>query len=110
MAQFFRAGTTYTLRRKGSRPLEMDLIVSWTDPGRKPGKRVRSYLFSLGKRQAAKYGMKTKPKLHADRCYPVERQDQKWRCLRLEREKIGWYGTRILWFKLVNQKRCPNSN
>jgi len=96
MPQILKVGTSYLLHRETSRSLKVILIVSW--PVKRNGKTRRRYLFSLGKRAAAKHGKKSRPKLQTGRTYILERSLSPALRLRLDREKPGWNGERILWF------------
>ena len=100
----FYSGKKYVLSRETSRELEISAVVDWTESGIKK-KRVRHCLFSIGRRQGAKYGKQTVPKLYLNRAYPVKRSDGAIITMKLYRQEIGESGKRFLWMKKVSKKQ-----
>ena len=97
-------GKDYTIERRASRPVEVTAAVHWREPGQKPGKRVFHCLFTLGPRQAARYGKATAPKLPVEHVYAIRRDDGDRVFMKLYRQEAG-DGGRYLWMKKVKEPK-----
>jgi len=95
----FRSGARYKLNRKASRVVEITAVVSWTTVSSETKKKIVHTLFSMGPRQASRYGKATAPKLLHSGIYEVERPDKKTFRVRLYRQKLGENGKRFLWMR-----------
>jgi len=101
----FRCGKTYVLHRKASRDIEVDCVTHWLEPQERDAKLVRHVLFSMGLRQASKYGSMTAPKVWLDQTYAVERPDGKTVWVLVYRQSPGPHGERMFWAKRVKKPK-----
>jgi hypothetical protein len=83
----------------------MDCATHWHEPHPTDGRQILHVQFSMGLRQASRYGSMTRPKVQIDRVYAVERPDGKTVWVRLYRQRPGRDGERLFWAKRVKKPR-----
>jgi hypothetical protein len=80
-------------------------MTHWREPGKKPGKRVLHCIFTMGPRQASKYGKATAPRLYVEDIYSVLREGGERIFMRLYRQAMAAYSVRCIWMKKVKKPK-----